>query len=302
MKSKGQNVIEIVIIIALISVASILALTLLGGNIFNMFKSSQDKFEKFEPFTENKNNSGNIPVNTPVTSPVNVEYSYNTSGNLDITLDGMIISDIPSDFYNVLQATGSSGGTQTLADLITQLADQLIASGKAPEHEVEVLKNIASKARQMAELEKQIEELSKGVVNFCSTQPNAQDCKYNAYYEEGGRELVTQLAGDMGHGGLNGELKAYLKNDDFINFKENYPESSILVELLTDEIYNLALNIEINDRSLGDKGYFEDGKVRLFNAQDILTPGFEDPSKITDIDGKIICHIGKGSYETEGCN
>lgn len=296
-RQTGQNLVEFAIIGGLIIVVAIASLSLLGGNISKMFSSSNENMKNFKPYGNNKS-----PVNNE-NSPIleGEHFKYDEHGDLTIKLDTLELSGIPGNFAEYIQTAGSSGGTIVLADVISNLALKLEAEGKLPEEEINVLKNMATKAQEMAAVEKKLEELSQGVIDYCNTQPNAQDCSYTDYYTNGGPELVTQLSGDNGHGGLNGEFKSFIKSDDFDNFQQLYPESAIMVQLLQDEISSLAFSININNRSLGDKGHKENGKVRIYNAKDILTPGFEDPSKITDVDGSIICNIGNGSYNPEGC-
>ncbi|MEW5819703.1 MAG: hypothetical protein AB1782_05885 [Cyanobacteriota bacterium] len=297
-KYSGQNLIEMIIILAIVVIGSVLILTIFGSNVNKLFSKSNEETKKYKPFDYNNQLTSNNNSNDPQSG----DYIYDDNSNLTINLDGLTISDIPGDFYQVLQTSGSSGGTEKLAEIVAKLAAKLEAKGDLPLEQIKVLQDMASKAREMADVEKQIEALSKGVVEFCSAQPNSQDCSYTGYYDNGGRELVVKLAGENGHDGLNGEFNQYINSDDYKNFKNLYPESSILVELLRNEISNIALKIEINDRSLGDNGAFEDGKVRAYNAQDILTPGFENPSRVTDIDGALICHIGNGKYNPNGCN
>lgn len=300
MKNRGQNLMEFGIIIAVIAIASILVLTVLGSNINSLFSSSKESVDQFQPF--GKGTASTIPGSN---NPILIEgdkISYDENGNLTIKLDDLEISNIPGDFYQVLQTAGSSGGTKVLADVISELADYLAASGKMPEEDVQVLQDMASKANQMADIEAQIEELSRGVIEYCATQPNGQACNYTDYYTNGGPELVTQLAGEDGNGGLNEEFRTFINSPDFDTFKQTYPETAILIELLHDEISAIAYAVEINDRSLGDNGYMEDGKVRIFNALDIVTPGFDNPSKITDIDGALICQVGNGSYNPDNCD
>ena len=298
MRNKGQNLMEFLIILGLVVLAGLLTLTLFGNNIKEMFSKSHKEYNKFEPFGNKIPQSGTINVK----GNIDVTYKYNDKGNLDITLDGFTFKDLPADFYDLVQTAGSSGGTTVLADLIQALADQLSASGDMPEEEIQILKDMASKAKQMALIEKQIETISQGVVDFCSNQPNGQACAYEDFDVEAFDDLVTTLVGDNGHGGLNAELRDFIGTEDYVLFQEKYPQSSIMVQLLSDEINSIANYMYINHISINDNDYDKEGLVRIFNAQDILTPGFENPDKITDIDGSLICNIGNGSYNPEACH
>lgn len=299
----GQNIIEFIIIVAVVVLGSIMALTLLGGNISEMFGRSSAEVDKFKPFGGDNpdSNSPQLPTSqssSEMTLPSGTKMTQNPDGTFNLDIDGILIQNIPTNYYDTLQATGGSGGTMLLADLITQMANNLPAEIENIDETTQILLDMASKARQMADIEEQLQAISQEVVDFCKDQPNAQECYFDGHDESSMGNLVATLAGDDGNGGLTLDLINMANDDKYKTFAESYPAASTFIDVLRSEISAIARQVEIDDRSMHDG----DGEyIRIFNAQNILTPGFENAEQITDLDSEIICQVGNGSYDSRGC-
>lgn len=303
-KISGQNIIEFIIIVAVVVLASIMALTLLGGNINEMFGKTSNTVSEFQPFGKDASSKTSIELSDlkpgeTATLPSGTKLSQNEDGTFNLDIDGILMENIPTDFYEVLQATGGAGGTRLLADLITQMANNLPPEIENIDETTQILLDMASKARQMASIEEQLQSLSQEVVDFCKNEPNAQECYFDGHDESSMGDLVATLAGDDGNGGLTLELINMAKDDKYKTFAESYPAASTFIDVLRSEISAIARQVEIDDRSMhdGDGDY-----IRIFNAQNILTPGFENASNVTNLDSELICQVGNGNYDPEGCN
>ncbi|MGD9580709.1 MAG: Flp family type IVb pilin [Vampirovibrionia bacterium] len=150
MKSKGQNLIEFVIIIALVVIGGIFALTMLGGNVHEMFSKSVDKTSKFDPFgaaetagsaadpatTTSEPATSTEPSTTTVASTLNIDgvnVNINADGSADFVIEGQTVSlssDIMNSLDQVSMSTGSHGGEITtevvkaIAKLIEEHKDE----------------------------------------------------------------------------------------------------------------------------------------------------------------------------------
>lgn len=131
MKSKGQSLVEFVIIVAVVVLGGIMVLTLLGGNINQMFTSSVNKTADFKPFGDGSSvlaNNTTTPSNSPNTntSPTTTTPSTTTINGVDVDIKpdgsasftiGTQNVEIPSaamdGLSDVFMSTGSSGDQLT---------------------------------------------------------------------------------------------------------------------------------------------------------------------------------------------
>lgn len=155
MKIKGQNLIEFLLIVGLIAIVCILALTTLGQNINLSFLSSYNKVKGFQPFGKDPNYLTKVTggsLGGTFAAP-----KQQCQGNVcDLDLGPFAISGIPSNFGEFVEASGSSGGTEKLAAIISQLADQLKEQGDDDGYS-EFMK-MAELARMMGDMQKQDEQ------------------------------------------------------------------------------------------------------------------------------------------------
>lgn len=309
----GQNLVEIVIVISLIVICAIFILTILGKTINESISRSSNKYSNFDPYgskvTNNFNSNNNcsgLPGTTCELAGGSV-ITYNADNTFDILIDNITINGVPNDLTEVLEANGSAGATEVMAALIEQLASQLPAETEEVNEQVQVLLNLASTAREIASLEKDIRLLAQEAKDYCDSSGQGQYCDYK---DSGKLDEMLGLVSDLtglykpsdGPYSPNSKMdkfSEYWKNEDFNKFKEVYPQSAALVETLNNEILSLAHQVQINSYVMTTGN--ENGGILLWNAKDIVQPGFDNPDAVTDLDGEIICQVGNGQYKTNGC-
>jgi Flp pilus assembly pilin Flp len=310
---KGQNITEFIIISVLIVIGAIAALTLLGGNIKEMLARSNEKVKTYKPFDfDQPGATSTISCTSGVCQlPSGATVIYNNDGTYNLIMDGMEISNIKTDYYKVFQAAGSSGATEMMADYLEMVANNLPGEIEEIDEQVQAVMALATKAREIAQIEEEIRLLALENVEYCNSINEGQGC-----HTDGNRETITTLVdkltgtayenrNDSDPPTLLEEFNA-LRNDNneaFVKFVESYPAAAAFVQTLSNEIEGLMHSVMINSYVMytPQRETGEDA-ILIWNAKDIYQPGFDDQAKITDLDGEIICQVGQGSYQHNGCN
>lgn len=140
-RTKGQNLVEFLIILVVVSIAGIFGLTMLGGNVFAMFSDSAEKQKNFDPFNV-KNEVANASPSTggeyegshssEIVGTEDVDgYSVDrhADGSISLTVGSQTVNVSADALYlndAVFTTTGASGGTLigTIAYLIEQNAEE----------------------------------------------------------------------------------------------------------------------------------------------------------------------------------
>jgi Flp pilus assembly pilin Flp len=166
MKTHGQNISEMVIILVLIGIVGILALTVLGGNIKTMFsgaKSGLDSYNAESPILKaaGYNNSGNtialdVKAGDYGGTPDNPVQKCD-GDNCNIDFGTFTLNNVPEDFNKYIESAGSAGGTDKLVALMKQIAAQLEATGNF--EDAERIKRLASLGHNIALTERVTEQL-----------------------------------------------------------------------------------------------------------------------------------------------
>ena len=161
---------------------------------------------------------------------------------------------------------------------------------------------MSTKARNIAAVELQIENYAKIINQHCFEQGCAMPDPSTGYDDADFKNLIATLAGEGKIKGNGGQVLDMIKLAEKLNsskFATKNPQSAVLVNTLQSEIIRLARQVEINNRSMHAPG---EGKLNIWNSVDITNPGTQgNESSITDLDGTIICQVGNGTYNAEGC-
>ncbi len=175
-KESGAGLVDYVIPTAIVGLAFGLGLYFLvsSGNLTGFFGASLNS-EQGEPGTLNipaYNSSETQSVINPGSlggTPENPQMQCQ-GGVCTIDFGEYVLSGIPENFNDYVLSSGASGGTEKLASLFAQLAEQLELSGKNAE--AEELKKLASIAYNMSLIHKD----SENTINNCQTD---SDCYFN---------------------------------------------------------------------------------------------------------------------------
>lgn len=166
---KGQNLVEFLIITGLVVFAALIALTFLGDEIKALFSNSQAKTSAYKPFNwDNKSSKTTTATTTPGTAESTLNGTPKqpiqscSDGLCTIDYGDFILTGIPEDFSGFMEASGTSGGTDKLASILEQLADQLEETGD---------NDGADEFRDLANLTHFLADINKSV------ESNALKCK-----------------------------------------------------------------------------------------------------------------------------
>lgn len=158
-KSKGSALVDYILPTALIGVIAGLSLFGLSQNnllqrfLSNSLNGSFDKSTGQLIIGKSSKETTSVPVSLnsqqQILSPSNI-------GTTNIPLGDFNLTGVPADLGELIETAGSAGATKTLADLLTQMADQLANTGDITQ--AEEVKKLATIGHNIAVVEKQIEE------------------------------------------------------------------------------------------------------------------------------------------------
>lgn len=171
MKGKGQNLTEFGIILGLVVVVCILVYATLGDVIRDMLSKTNVEVENFRPFGVGYNKDTGSRTFDPgelggtPSTPVN-ECKGNTC---TIDYGDYVLNGLPENFIETVGTNGTSDTNKQLAQILSDLADQLESTSPTGS---EALKKLAQTAMLIADLQSQVEDKA----TYCQGQPNANQC------------------------------------------------------------------------------------------------------------------------------
>jgi hypothetical protein len=246
--SKGNTITQYVIILALLLLALVPGFFLIGKNITGYFT-------KFSEVYGNKEISG-------VTSQDNTSIMDNQgaenvdvncqSGNCTITYKDFTLNNVPDNFADIIETTGTAGGTETLASLIKQVGDTA-SEVSVNEETRSKIDQLASLAFKIAEEEKFIEDFSGDILDMLHTIKQKIDTNYlDSLASDQEKVLyIEQVAGeDMAY--LNEVVLSGNRSDSFEQKLLNIMTSSDANNLMMDAQLDPLETLQSNDRAQFD--------------------------------------------------
>lgn len=348
---KGSSLSQYAIIIALIALALVPVFFVLGKNIYGHFDhfyellagkaadnpdispSSSDVPDAIPPSGSTPNVAAGSLGGTPDNPVKNCD-----GGECTIDFGNMILTGIPDNFSELVQTSGSSGGTEAILNIVDQIIDQL--DSDVPEESRKNLEELADLGHILADIEKHIEAIAEE----CAQTSYAKDCFHNRVCDNStliiDPELLkafptldtTGTVGDLSvqSGRIGGAMHDYLLNPDFYNasvekdlsftFVERYNKvmeddsiSDAQKAVIKEMYWQIAiLGEEIDAKLWGASGINEmiiindpitgvgvETDVTGFTNEDIYKP---KSSNITDLDSAIICATGNMSDSGTQCH
>lgn len=257
MNKKGQNLAELGVILSVVVIAVILALTLLGGNIFTLF----DRISNSEGFaSDDSQNTGTNNINNASGSSELIPGSLGgtpskpvsqcDNGACVIDYGEFLLTGIPENFGELVQTTGSSGGTESLIALINQIADQLEKKGDVSG--ANEFRDLANLGHFMAEVQKGYESVAQA----CSSDANPINCSSTNSLEDSSgvslpANLSTILPDFTSTGGIMMDL---YKNTDIGSAKANIDgggKTSVISYAIVDKYQSIMNNPKYSDSTKG---------------------------------------------------
>jgi hypothetical protein len=129
--SKGSNLVEYVLPTAIVGIVVGLALYsfVSGGNLLGFIGASGN----IEMQKNTGNGLGIMGKLSPKSNLANNPVQQCSSGSCSVDFGDFILSGIPENFSDIVEAAGTSGGTKVLANLLNQIGYQLDSAGKSTE-------------------------------------------------------------------------------------------------------------------------------------------------------------------------
>ena len=296
---KGSSLAQYSIIIALIAVGLVPVFYLFGKNISSSFNALYQGLSGQEaPLSKNAN-----PVNADTKAnlkgtPENPVKNC-VDGACSIDFGDYILTGIPEKFDMFIQTQGTSGGTDKMVDLLTQIASQLQQEGLTSEAS-EIIK-LANCGHSIGAIEKIYEDVQKTcnfdkdcIVNQITTL-EAQDATHVNSLDN--MDLPVYLSQYMSD---PESLKSYLPSTA-INFVESYVSvmnNPDIKDSTKGVIGELSYDIMKMAYTFHDCSHLTDTQIYDTNKtlQDI---NFSD---MTNLDSAIICASGKGTDTGVECH
>jgi len=175
----GQEAVEFILITVLVFFGALFTILVFGEKISAFFTrdSSVVKVASQTPSVLNPDSKGKFDPDYETKASEDQDNNENLTVNYNegtgtLQLGDITLTGVPDDFATYIQTAGSSGGTELLAGLINQIADQLEAEGLT-EQSLEVRK-LASMGHNLATIENEYEKM----MNSCAGDVNCAKNKF----------------------------------------------------------------------------------------------------------------------------
>lgn len=171
-KDAGASLAQYIIIIALIGMAAFVAFSLLGRQIVENLTSLENNYSDINKEIDTSNLEvapgplkGGDLGGTPTAPVVKCVESMCTIDYGEFVLNGL-----PDDFSEYIQSSGTSGGTDALASLLTQMSDQLESNGN--NIQASDIKKLSLLVKMLGQTQKNTED----ALTACKSSPNVDQC------------------------------------------------------------------------------------------------------------------------------
>lgn len=333
--NKGSSLVQYAIIIALIALALVPVFYMFGHNIISSFNELHQGLSGQEaPLSKNPG-----PVNTATQSSLKGTSENPVKNCVDgvcsIDFGNYILTGIPENFDMFIQTQGTSGGTDKIAELIEQLANQLTNDGKIEEGK-EIMR-LATLGHNLALLQNYAESIVvdcnknkaciKAEFNSPMTEPDGYNDSVSPFLNNVTYQELSESLFDIGRAryeitskneayesSLSNNRLAYVIVDQFDTIINN-PSIDDSVKGVIKELYwDIGTVSEDFDNNLGflyinNSGPAEHfdpltGKLTHVSSGSDPFTDFENysASKITHFDSSLICASGKGTDTGVECH
>jgi hypothetical protein len=273
--NQGNSLSQYIIIIAIIGAVLITGFMGIGSSVVEILTKYTNTFEDNNTKVITNialDESGNT-VNTGDTEANKVEINC-LEGNCTLQLGGIQVGNLPDNFSSIVETTGASGGTDSLASLLEQIAIQLEAQGLTQDSKD--VRSLASLGHELARLENEIP------THRCPDHPNSQRC----FPED---PLMNEMLNNFDQkkaqfDSLYSQLKQSASLSQEVNTLISVPAGEIV--FLSDQV---ATAISTHTHS----DHFCMSNMNL---------AYDEISTTTDLDSAIICAAGKGNDTGYNCH
>ena len=227
-KNVGSSLVEYALPLALIGVVVGMGLISIfsGDNLLGFITSTTNV--QYDKATQKAVFNKNVEETALINDSVSELTSENKmtdclDGFCKLNLGSVVLNGIPENFNEFIETAGASGGSDKIAELMTQIADQLEAEGL--EKESMQVKKLAVMGHNMAAMQKSVEK----IVNDCN---NDTKC-----IEKYGNMIAPKPEGyDETYGNYDTDMKYKdFATSSIVGGFRNLKES-------VSPVYNIALN------------------------------------------------------------
>lgn len=337
--SRGQNLVEFVVIVVLVAIVCIAILSLLGINVNSLFKTSYKKYENYKPFGvgyDKKTGARVYKAGELGGTAINPKKAC--SGDVcSIDYGDFVLNGVPDNFGDFVESSGTSGGTDKLLTLFEQIADQLEKAGDIDG--AKDYRDLANLGHYLAS----IEIMGENNAKTCKSNANPLGCMGSKIYESANftppESISTLIQAKQGFhiGGIltcdMGTAQHYRKTDmgtfnSYKNFNPVYTFVDKYQKIINDSKYSsslkgvtqeLYLNIAELTKNMSDKmTATTSGSLNQLNFDPIsgnftgthmisIDPALEDIIKPqtsigNNINSALLCVAGKNLDTARSCH
>lgn len=306
-KNKGSALTQYAIVLAVLTVALVPIFYTFGHTIVEHFTYFYEtlKGDDAQTFASN-NNSGNTNNNNTNTTnntssqgdddtfsgPSQEDPQVSCSGDSCIIDFGdYALEGLPSDLGDYISSTGTSGGTESLAAVLEELAEK----ADVDQQTKDLIKMLAELGHEMSYMQEQTEKAANEV-SISGSNTLLWDPEVFVEIKPGEGIIADNFTD------VYNSVKTNFTNPDNIQ-DENV---KAIVEVLADEI--IAMNTDfVSQCETINQQIEEFDKSNTSNQQDFNNMGLyyllhPSTSERTDVDSTIICKTGKGHDTGDSCN
>lgn len=328
---KGQNLIEFAIILGLVGVACLACFFILGNHLTVLFSDTSKEFKSYNPFqfnsstqlTSQKTANKSINGSTPIIS------TPSSNGMVNLQIGNITLQNVPTNLKEIVQTTGASGGTETIASLLSQIADQAEEANLSPD-DASLIRDIANYAHTLALLEKHLENTaiscdfepdcittySDREVSIPGVKENATERNFSDYLCLGEAKYKYIYKPDDFNDRLQSKYTAYQYYAKMAQLLESNTADPAIVRLVDELSANIAILGEEFDNNYGyleaDWSTFSYYDYKTNNSYsekapstiELIKDNFKNytTSATTNLDAQLICATGEKSDDGTSCN
>lgn len=285
---KGSSLAQYAIVLAIIAVGLVPVFIIMGDSIKQHLENFNSSMEENNKTIENNQNGASIanedvkPGDIGGSSVAPKIQCQNSSCVIDF--GDYVINGIPGDFSEYIEGSGSAGGTEKLAAILQEIAD----NAPVDEETRNLLQQLAQNGHGMAQIERGFHEDITKLIDLGTFDRSDVDLDAPIDLSEGPNMLDFQ------------DILQQLNNSMGTNTDPNYQSTLMMVNILSNDILNIASTVQSKtSRMLLDAD--NDLTITEEDAQEYID-FIHDGSNATDLDSAIICTSGNGQDNGYNCN
>ena len=159
-KNKGVSLAEYGIIIALVALSLLPIYFLLGQNIIDYLKNYSNAVTDINTSLDENTDPTKVSILSETVKAGDLNGTpadpvMSCANNIcAIDYGSIVLNGIPANFGEIVETTGTAGGTEEIIALLEQVAEQKSEDPKTTEQELIDLQNLIARGKEIVEIEK----------------------------------------------------------------------------------------------------------------------------------------------------